>query len=123
MFVRLATFVVDSDCRQPLGVFQASQELNEEERLDEASREELEDNTLWFNQNLRVPPREAFRNGRAICWFKSAAQVFVARLWERAHILRRFGRHVQLLTSRDPGLRTYEDEAQVVVIPRRRDLC
>lgn len=124
MFVRLVTLAADPDSGEPLGLFHASQELLAEETLDDASFEELRENIEWFERHLRVPPHEAFRQGRGICWFRPEAQPFVARLWERAHILRRYGRAVRMLQTWDPGLRTYQDEAQVVAIPpRRRRWC
>jgi hypothetical protein len=53
----------------------------------------------------------------AICWFKPGAQEHVARCWQIARLLQRYGIAVELVRTRKPGYVTYEDAWQIVAMP------
>lgn len=71
----------------------------------------------WLIRNLPVPPKEAFRGGRALCWFKVDAHPCIEKTRELASLLERRGERIWQVYSRNPGLITYSDEHQVVAIP------
>lgn len=71
----------------------------------------------WLKVHLPVPPRAAFRGGRALSWFKLDARACIEQVRDLALHLERRGERVWQIYSRNPGLITYEDELQVVALP------
>ena len=72
---------------------------------------------VWFRENLKRPPLEAFSQDRGLCWFKPDALPCIERIVELAHILQRRGERIWHLRTRYPGFVTYEDPHQIVAIP------
>ena len=123
MYVRLVSHVIDRASRSPQGVFMASGELFERENSGGVYLDMLREVVEWFNRNLRVPPKEAFTDEWAICWFKPGHREMVSRLWRCAHALREYEIHVGILRTSRPGQVTYEDPVQVVAVPFRDSRC
>ncbi len=59
-------------------------------------------------------------NPTAQAWFKSTAKDLLAHLDFYEDLLRRYRADYQVLSSDDPGTLLYEDEVQIVVVPRLR---
>ena len=72
----------------------------------------------WFNRYLAVPGDDAFRVHDCLCWFKSGAARHIERCRELLALFRAEGWRGLEIWNRDPGLVTYEDEAQIVARPR-----
>lgn len=71
----------------------------------------------WLKVHLPIPPREVFRGGRGLCWFKLEAHACIEQVRDLAFLLERRGERVWQIYSRNPGLITYEDDCQVVALP------
>jgi hypothetical protein len=71
----------------------------------------------WFKVHLPLPPKDVFRGGRGLCWFKLDARACIERVRELASHLELRGERVWQVYSRNPGLITYEDDYQVVALP------
>ena len=71
----------------------------------------------WLKVHLPIPPREAYRGGRALSWFKLEARACIAQVRDLAVHLERRGERIWQIYSRNPGLITYEDDYQVVALP------
>ena len=71
----------------------------------------------WLKVHLPIPPREAFRGGRALSWFKLDARACIDQVRDLAFHLERRGQRIWQIYSRNPGLITYEDDLQVVALP------
>ena len=77
----------------------------------------------WFNANLATPTH--FERGSwkrpgqpALSWFKPQAADHVRRMHELKTALGECGVHVEVLTTRDPGVIIWHDEHQVVAEPK-----
>jgi hypothetical protein len=101
--------------RQRVGIFRAF----DTHELPEPCRAPAEEAFEWFNRELPRPPKGVFSSGRGICWFKPAALAYIRRLQELALLYREHGLKVWQVYNRDPGLVTFEDEHQIVAVPRR----
>jgi hypothetical protein len=73
MFIRFVTTRVHKGSRRQEGLFAAAYKLLDSDELSAYERTSLREILIWFNQNLRHPPRD-FSRDRAIFWFKSAAR-------------------------------------------------
>jgi hypothetical protein len=71
----------------------------------------------WLNEELPRPPRAVFELGKALCWFKPGATVFIERMRNLASMLRGLEVDVRELLRADPGRITYQDPFQVVAVP------
>lgn len=71
----------------------------------------------WLKVHLPIPPRDAFRGGSALCWFKLDARACIDQVRDLAFLLERRGERVWQVYSRNPGPITYEDDYQVVALP------
>jgi len=71
----------------------------------------------WLKVHLPVPPRDVFRGGLALCWFKLEARACINQVRDLAFHLERHGERIWQVYSRNPGLITYEDDYQVVALP------
>lgn len=72
----------------------------------------------WFNRRLTVPGDGAFDVDRSLCWFKAGATRHIERSRELLALFRAEGWRALEVWNRDPGIVTYEDEAQIVARPR-----
>jgi hypothetical protein len=85
-----------------------------------AIREELD----WFEANLPVPRRDAFRvksrriwRNDGICWFVAEAREMIARTFVLAALLDEAGMPVRKVATYRPGTILYRDPRQIVAKP------
>ena len=74
----------------------------------------------WLRRRLKVPAvlsRAGTR--RAICWFHPQADEPIARVRSIVTLLELHGLHTRMVRAADPGTVLYEDDWQVVAVPRR----
>jgi hypothetical protein len=115
MYTRFVLGQVYLPRRQRMGIFRAGNEI----KLPKPCRAHYREDCDWFNRELPAPPKKAFSSDRGICWFKPAAVRFIRRLQSLAVVYRSHGIRVWQVYNRDPGLLTWEDEHQIVAVPRR----
>src|SRR5690349_2035760 len=102
MYLRFVITAIDEDSHKPQGVFIASYELLDSGDLSKEEWSELREALDWFRKHLPTPP-ESFEACRAIFWFRSEAKESIRRIWELVEILRRHGKHVEVLKCRHLG--------------------
>ena len=111
---------VDADCG-PFGpAYDAVYERDVPEALRLAIWQEIE----WFEQNLPVPHRGAFRvKSRkrwypdGICWFVAEAREMIAHAFVLASLLRETGVPVRKVWADHAGTVLYRDPWQIVAKP------
>ena len=110
MYLRIVYAKPEKRTRRRLGVLRLTSS-----RCDD----DLEVDLLlgWFKVHLPLPPKDVFRGGRGLCWFKLDARACIDRVRDLALHLERRGERVWQVYSRNPGLITYEDDYQVVALP------
>ena len=116
MYLRVVVPEIDPDSKQPLGIFVAAGDLLKERELDPWARELIRERLDWYDAELPIPPRERFRSGRAVCWFKPEAGPMIQRLWPVAVAMRECGVPVRVVRRYRPGRIRYQDRWQVVVV-------
>ena len=116
MFVRFVVSVKSGRGHERRGLFRIVDRL--ERTLDPDRRERVEALLNWFNRRLVVPGDEAFNVDGSLCWFKPGAARHIARCRELLALYRAADWRGLEVWNRDPGLVTYEDEAQIVARPR-----
>jgi hypothetical protein len=98
------------------GIFQSAYELRRERNLTAEELQSLTRALEWFERNLNAhAPAEEM----AVFWFKSDARKFISTAWQLVRILKRHGRDVRMLTTRQPGRVVYEDRYQIAMVPHR----
>ncbi len=110
------------DCG-PFGpAYDALYERDVPEVLRVAIAEEID----WFERNLPVPRRDAFRvksrrrwRAEGICWFVADAREMIAHAFVLAALLNEVGVPVRKVATHCPGTIFYRDPWQVVAKPRR----
>ena len=124
-FVRFVCFHSIGRQRSRLGLFKAIDEAVESEHAPGWAITEARSLSGWFNANLAVP--KAFSAGGhrgfgqpGLSWFKPAAAEHISRMHRLKVALEQCGIHVEVLTTRDPGLIVWQDEHQIVAEPRGR---
>lgn len=124
-YVRFVCFQSIGRQRSRLGLFAAIDEAVESEHAPGWAIAEARSLSGWFNANLSLP--EAFSTGGhkgfgqpGLSWFKSAASEHIRRMHSLRIALEQCGIHVEVLTTRDPGLIVWQDEHQIVAEPRGR---
>lgn len=121
MHLRFATTKQLSDSAANEGVFQAAFDLRDSGALSESEAEGLAECLAWLQMHLKSPDcLRAEGNHRAVCWFKPRARKPMQYVWRLVHLLRDYGRTVEVHKTRDPGVVLYEAGWQVVAKPRRR---
>lgn len=99
--------------------------------MDEAKQNELSPDWAlqeigatygWFKANLAIPT--PYRGGgssslgqRGLSWFKPAAREHIAKMHALSSALAACGVHIEMMTTRNPGVIIYEDRFQVVGVP------
>lgn len=121
MFIRFTVLSTDSDSGAPAGILVATHALRDEGELSAEEHRELRLCLQWFNEHLKVPGvlGEPARH-RAISWFKTTATEPIQKMWELKRILDQHRLHVEVRKTDDPGTVIYDDEWQVVAVPRKR---
>jgi hypothetical protein len=119
VYIRFVCFKLVQGQRNRLGLFQALDEARSSPIAPDWALSEVGTTYGWFKQNLKVP--KSFGNwGGGLSWFKSPAQEHVAQMHRMKTALEACGVHVEMLTTRDPGIVIYEDEHQIVATPHGR---
>ncbi len=123
VYVRFQATVPNRHGRYP-GVFGLVNGLAAEGRLTEEQAEFRRACNNWYHATVTDPSTvdpsvyDRERNPGAAAWFKTTATEPVARVAGYLDILAAHGIGCEELRSADPGRVIYEDEHQVVVVPR-----
>ncbi len=125
VYVRFVCFQSVQGQRQRLGLFQALDEARGSNLAPDWALKEIGVGYGWFKQNLAVPDR--FERGGwkglgqpGLSWFKSSARDHIKMMHQLKLALEACGVHVDVLTTRDPGVIIYEDRHQIVAEPGNR---
>lgn len=118
-FVRFVCFHLVEGQRARLGLFQALDNARQSDQAAPWALEQLNELNDWFSDNLAVPTRFERRAGgqSALSWFKPTAAEHISRMHALKTALEACGVHVEVVTSRTPGVILYEDEHQIAAEP------
>ncbi len=124
-YVRFVCFQTVGRQRSRLGLFKAIDEAVESEHAESWAIAEARSQASWFNANLAIP--KAFSTGGhkgfgqpGLSWFKPNAEEHIRRMHSLKRALEACGVHVEVLTTREPGLIVWQDKHQIVAEPRGR---
>jgi hypothetical protein len=124
-YVRFVCFQAVGRRRDRLGLFKAIDEAVESEHASDWAIAEARSLSAWFNANLAIP--QSFSTGGykgfgqpGLSWFKPAAAEHIQRMHRLKLALEACGIHVEVLTTRDPGVIVWQDEHQLVAEPQGR---
>lgn len=119
VYVRFVCFHTVDGQRTRLGLFQALDHARQSDQSAPWALQEINEINGWFSDNLAVPTRfERHRDGQsALSWFKPSANDHITRMYALKAALETCGVHVDVVTSRAPGLIIYEDEHQIAAEP------
>jgi hypothetical protein len=118
MYVRFVVSVRTGRGHERRGLFRIIDRLEDCPRLEAERRRRVDALLAWFNKHLPVPGDDAFNVEDSRCWYKPDAADCIERSRELLALYRAAGWRALEIWNRDPGIVTYEDEAQVVVRPR-----
>ncbi|MCU1629313.1 MAG: hypothetical protein JWP64_4262 [Pseudonocardia sp.] len=119
-FIRYESPLLNDDGRRT-GLFGLVNGLARHGLLSDTEHEFWRINNAWYDRTLIYPPPEAYDRGiypQAASWFRTSATEFLGRVPGYLAILRAHGVDCVERRSDDPGAVVYEDEHQVVVVPR-----
>ena len=124
-YIRFVCFHSIGRQRSRLGLFKAIDEAIASDHASGWAIVEARELSDWFNANLAIP--KAFSTGGhkgfgqpGLSWFKPVALDHISRMHRLKDALEQCGMHVEVLTTRDPGLIVWQDEHQIVAEPRGR---
>ena len=124
-YVRFVCFQSIGRQRSRLGLFKAIDEAVESEHAESWAIAEARSQASWFSANLAIP--KAFSTGGhkgfgqpGLSWFKPSALEHIRRMHSLKVALEACGIHVEVLTTRDPGVLVWQDDHQIVAEPRGR---
>ncbi|WP_420479376.1 hypothetical protein [Brevundimonas sp. FT23028] len=125
IYIRFVCFQTVGRQRTRLGLFKAIDEAVESEHAESWAIAEARQQCGWFNANLAIPKQFSTGGHRGfgqpgLSWFKPSAAEHIQRMHALKVALEACGVHVEVLTTRDPGLIVWQDEHQVVAEPRGR---
>ncbi|GAA1412571.1 hypothetical protein AUR04nite_10040 [Glutamicibacter uratoxydans] len=107
-----------------VGIFGLANSLGNRGLLSEEEHRLWRSMNDWYNAAY-PDPTAAFPevydddvNPGAVAWFKSTAVHLLEKIPPYLQLLDRYGVDCELVTSDDPGKVVYEDEFQIVVVPR-----
>ena len=110
-------FVIQDQQTGWIGLFRASDVLDDDATLPDSVRSQMRSTFRWFARHLRAP-RGLPRN--AVCWFRAdASDDCIEHLRELIELYRMSGRTVMMQSTRDPGRIVYRDQQQVAAVPVR----
>ena len=118
MYVRFVVSVRSGRGHVRRGLFRVVDRLETCGLLEEGDRERAAALLAWFNRRLTVPWDEVFLGEAGLCWYKPDAFACIERSRDLAALCRKAGWRALEIWNRDPGVVTYEDEAQIVARPR-----
>jgi hypothetical protein len=110
------------------GVFALVNGLAREGRLSEEQERFRRTNNDWYDANYANPSDsdptvyDHQLNPGAVAWFKVSSAELIKRVDGYLEILAGHGVACERAESSEPGKITYEDENQVVVVPRQKAL-
>ena len=122
-YVRFVCFRLIGKQKHRLGLFQALDDARESDLAPDWALKEIGETYGWFKANLAAPtiykPGGASSPGQTgLSWFKAAATEHIAKMHALSAALAACGVHVEMLTTRSPGIVIWEDRLQIVAIPR-----
>lgn len=122
VYVRFVCFQTIEGQRSRLGLFQAIDLARDSDQSEDWALAAIEDLRQWFSANLTVPPALAKGLGdtRQLSWFKPDAIEHVRQMHRLKAALEACGVHVEVLTTRSPGIISYQDEHQITAVPHGR---
>jgi hypothetical protein len=110
--------------RRSDGIFQIFAEVRDElHRIRAPYRAEFESLLRWLWNNTPAPGRNVYARVRGLpsarTWWRREATAHVEAAWRACHILNTSGYPVRPIAAyRAPGEIVFEDELQVVIVPR-----
>lgn len=122
VYVRFVCFDTVKGQRTRLGLFQAVELARRSDQSSGWALTAIGDLNEWFSNNLDVPDRfergSWKRSGQpALSWFKPSAVEHIRRMYELKAALEDCGVHVEVFTTREPGVVLYEDTHQLTAEP------
>jgi hypothetical protein len=120
-YVRFVIGRKDEESHVEQGIFHAVGQALEWQTITGPDADELNELRDWFGENLEKPAsfgRDKHLLG--ICWFKTASDAHISRIWQMVQILERNGIYVKKIRTDKPGYVIYEDEWQLVAEPFRK---
>ena len=119
--IRFTLLTQDPDSGSPQGILTAADELQDRDHISKDEHTRIRIALDWFNTRLPVPkPLEHEGTRRAISWFKPSAKEAISRMWDIKEILDYHNFDVEVVRTSYPGTIIYEDDFQVVAIPRKK---
>lgn len=113
-YIRFVCFQTIGRQRSRLGLFKAIDEAVGSDHAPGWAIAEARSLSAWFNANLDIP--KAFSTGGhkgfgqpGLSWFKPVATEHISRMHRLKVALEECGLHVEVLTTRDPGLIVWQD--------------
>lgn len=124
-YIRFVCFHTIGRQRSRLGLFKAIGEAVESDHAESWAIAEARRQNSWFTANLAIPKQFSTGGHRGygqpgLSWFKPSAAEHIQRMHALKTALEACGIHVEVLTTRDPGLIVWQDEHQLVADPRGR---
>jgi hypothetical protein len=123
VFVRFVCFETVEGQRTRLGLFQAIKLAEDNDSAPGWALAAIHELANWFDANLATPSH--FERGGwkrpgqpALSWFKPQAVEHIRRMYELKTALEECGVHVDVLTTRDPGVIIWQDKDQLVAEPK-----
>jgi hypothetical protein len=109
------------------GIFGATYDLCDGNRISVSDRQALEGLLFWFDDNLATPARfnrsksksSDRRRTAGVSWLKSAASEHLTKMRALATILQKNGYQVSQISTARPGYVIFEDDHQVIAEPFR----
>jgi hypothetical protein len=119
VYVRFVCFHLVGSQRQRVGLFQALDAAQDSNIAPSWALRQIGEIYQWFNENLAVPDKfSRDREGQpGLSWFKPAATEHIRQMHQLKLALEACGVHMDVLTTRNPGLIVWEDQHQIVAEP------
>jgi len=127
IYVRFVCYQTVASQRQRLGLFQALDEARQSDFAPPWALGQIEEIYAWFKTNLAVPGQFSRggwkgRGQPGLSWFKPIAAEHIKKMHQLKLALEACGVHVDILTTRDPGVVIWQDHHQLVAEPGNRRL-
>lgn len=125
VYVRFVCYQQIESQRQRLGLFQAFNEARGCDFAPSWALKEIGELSGWFQENLAIPGQFSRggwkgRGQPGLSWFKPAAAEHIRQMHRLKLALEACGVHVDILTTRDPGVIIWQDHHQLVAEPGAR---
>jgi hypothetical protein len=125
VYIRFVCYQKVESQRQRLGLFQALDQARGSDFAPSWALKELGEISGWFKANLPVPAQFSRggwkgRGQPGLSWFKPVAKEHIRQMHRLKLALEACGVHVDILTTRDPGVIIWQDQHQLVAEPGAR---